>query len=267
MSKSDFEHHQVGCYPWELDDKNLRSIQEVLNSIKPAFEGTTNFSLEFYLQRIANATTMDSVKDIVAPFWTIPDEPMTNLYQLLLALNLLIKTFDDNKEDIFHLLLKGQAVHVYVRQLREAQEFDSESLADELSAASEKDLTKELKLAEKKFNQENLPDEDKNVNKNDATGNVMMDEIAELDTTNVAIEKFSSPTLQIDTNPWIQTPAAKTVPPTSISVTKITKKNEAMTSDKNSFTLLQYDDDDDDDDDDDHNACYRAIQWLYISYE
>ena len=145
MSISDFYHLKSGCYPCELDDTNLSSLHTILEGITPAFEGKTNFSLQFYLQQIANATSMDIVKGIVAPFWTNLDEPMTNLHQLLLALNLLIKTFDGKHEDIFHLELKGQAVHVYIRTLQPVlEDFDSESLAGEISAASEKDLTKEL---------------------------------------------------------------------------------------------------------------------------
>ena len=221
MSISDFYHLKSGCYPCELDDTNLSSLHTILEGITPAFEGKTNFSLQFYLQQIANATSMDIVKGIVAPFWTNLDEPMTNLHQLLLALNLLIKTFDGKHEDIFHLELKGQAVHVYIRTLQPvSEEFESESLAGEISAASEHDLTKELRLAEEQFNSEDLT---------------------------LDVKKRTT-----DANPW-KTPA-KTVPIPTISVTKkisVTnfptgRTRKDMPSDENTFSILQYADDEGD---------------------
>ena len=216
MSISEFYHLKCGCYPCELDDRNLISLHMILDGITPTFEGKKNFSLEFYLQQIANATSMDIVKGILAPFWTNPDEPMTNLHQLLLALNLLIKTFDGNNEDIFHLELKGQAVHVYIRTLKPAsEEFDSESLAGEISAASEHDLTKELRLAEEQFNSEESIANDKKRTSNE--------------------------------NPW--TTPAKTVPIPTISVTNFPtgkKKSKDTPSDENQFSILQYEHEEDD---------------------
>ena len=154
MSNLEYIHLLTGSYACELDDGNLSSVKQILANLKDAFGAKTNFTLEFYLQQIANATTMTAVKAIVAPFWTYPEIEMINLLQLLTALNRLIKTFDENKKDIFLLKSKGKAVHVYTRTVKVETEFDSKSLSGKLSAASEKDLSIELKLAKERFSQE-----------------------------------------------------------------------------------------------------------------
>ena len=235
MSNLEYIHLLTGSYACELDDGNLSSVKHALMKLKDAFGAKTNFTLEFYLQQIANATTMTAVKAIVAPFWTYPEIEMINLLQLLTALNRLIKTFDENKKDIFLLKSKGKAVHVYTRTVKLETEFDSESLADELSASSEKDLSVELKLAEERFSQEN-----RNIDVLETSYLLedVIDDIDELDTTKVAIGKFSTPTNPMTPdNPWIL--PTKSKPPPTISVAK--KDLESS----NPYGVLEYDDEDD----------------------
>ena len=270
MSKPSFYHLLSGVYLNFLDDRNIKAIQEVIDSVKPAFEGTTNFTLEFYLQQLANAPSVDIVKGILAPFWTDRDVPMDNLFQALQALNLLIKTFDDNKVDMFHLKQPGDGVHVYIRKRRE-EEFDSESLADELSAASEKELTKELKLAEKKFSEKKFSEkvlvehvvlsdsneeERKDVenviqvdDKDSIVGKIIADD-TELDTTQVAIGKFSNPTtmMPVTPNPWKTVPKSisKSAPlqPFTVMDAPVVLEPKARSNVWSAFS----DDDDEDDD-------------------
>ena len=155
MTKNDFIYLYLGLTRLDDDDAaSLRNFKSYVTYLQDSLnEGDVpNFTLDYYVQQLANATSCDQVKNVLMPYWNQPNVPMINVYQYFLALNQLVQQFDGIKDPVFfNLTLHECTVEISYRRLETDDDHDSESIAEEASVATEEDLTKELKIAEEDF--------------------------------------------------------------------------------------------------------------------
>ena len=104
------------------------------------------------MQQLANAETLEQVKNVLMLYWTQCYVQMTIVYHYLIAMNQLIQQFDGFKDPVFfRATFQEPKVEVSYRKVKTIDKQDCGSIAEEALVATEENLAKGLKLAEVDF--------------------------------------------------------------------------------------------------------------------